>query len=279
MFQQLVSQLRSRNWTNKDGLQSFVDELTTLLEATSTNPIQITKPLKIENYSGQPAIDIVNVGGDARAINFRTADGVETSFGAGLGNRGLVANEFVPVPIYFLPPESILRMGTQGAKTGLVDDVPTGELDSQFPQNTGPYSGTGPLPEGMPPEEVGNGELGHGYWSYPGRIGPSLGQQVGTGGGAGSGGTYPGEDENQTGGGGGGWDQALGNTWRSGNRGRYNDVPLVPNTGGGLGGVMFSGKTVDQTVVTDVTFDDVTCELTKTTKVLKFVNGLLQDVT
>lgn len=306
MFQNLAAMLTGRQWGNRvkvdgktvdTGVQELAEQLATMFDAMSKSPISITQPIVIQNYSGQPAFVVHQLGGDARALETRMPDGTQSSIGVGLGNIGIVANEVVPDINYALETDNLTPLQSQGRGQGEVIQTPGAGFESGNPKNTGFIGGTGRFPANMPPEEgVGGGEVGHGYKTHGGAIGPGVEMQVGTGGGAGSGGNFPGEG----GSGGGG-----GSTVRVGQAVGHG-VPMVdqvreaipgitqtvagfrPDTNGDWTfrwkGVTFyvpraalsGGITGSQSIVTSVScYAGV---LSVTTKTLTYVNGIITDI-
>ncbi len=152
MFQDVIAALQNRQWGNKikdanganhdTGVQEFVETLCSALQSMSESPINLSQPLTFNNFTGGPAIFINQNGGDARAIETRLPDGTFSSYGVGLGNQGVVANELIPMLCWALPPEQTDQLQSQGKGGGSVLEDPGVGFEFQFPKNTGVHGGT-----------------------------------------------------------------------------------------------------------------------------------------
>jgi len=253
------------------GVQQAVEEIANLL---STGKLIFDQPLTIRTrVNGEPAVRIIYesglpgvdgqpgregdpgapgapgeigpVGPSAAIEVTNAATGEMAQFGIGLQNIGIVANEFVPLPFFFVNPETAhLQFTNTGGGTG-----PTGE--------TG-YN---------PPGRANEGAIG-------GRSGTNYGELVGQGTGwqplyqqgvpgvppssPNSGATFPFTTGPL------GWGFWF-NNFGGGNNGGSTEPPI-------------SGHSGTVTVVTDVSWDEATCEMTKTTKTLTIENGLITGV-
>lgn len=186
MFQQLISVLRGSNWGAKvpgpdgqmydTGVRQFAETLAATLQKMSEGEIQVSQPITIINIGQGPAIRVNQQGGSAAAIEFNVPGGPSSSVGVGLGNQGIVANEFVPHPGYALPPESINQsMSTFGGNGGGVTAVAGEGFEATTRQSSGTLAGTGPLEANSPTntggsgsgKNPGSGDVGHGYRTLP----------------------------------------------------------------------------------------------------------------
>jgi hypothetical protein len=203
MFATLAQALKNRFWGTKfkadgknidTGVSELAQELATQFEALSETPIEVTRPIVINNRSGGPAFIVNNYGGDARAIQFNLPDGTNSSFGVGLGNQGIVANEMIPLLQYVIDMNVVNVQQSFGNGGGGVTEVPGEGVTQSNPKNTGYNGGPGPLLPNLPPETgVGGGGVGSGLKPITGGPCPLPEQEAGTGGGLGSGGQFPGE--------------------------------------------------------------------------------------
>lgn len=201
MFQQLAQQLEASEWGRRikdnegvardPGVQEFVEYFIACLR--SMNEINIDKPIVVNNTSAGPAFTVNNIGGDARAIEINLANGQNGSLGIGLGNKGVVANEIVPLPQYYLKPEIVnITLNTTGGNGGTTTTEPP-NIVLRRPPNTGGTGGAGELPDGIPNTDVGGtcnkaggGTVGSGYTAYPSQGMVPLFQEIASGGGPGS---------------------------------------------------------------------------------------------
>lgn len=257
------------------GVQSAVEEIANLL---SSGRLVVTQPITIHaRTNGQPVMKIIYENGmpgvdgqpgqqgDSGAVGapgdpgpagpsgaiqvVNAATGEMAQFGIGLQNLGIVSNEFVPWPPMFLNPETANQQLTnQGGGQGPTGVTGYAPAQQGFSGRTGTGSGT----------------------NYGGVVGQGIGwtplYQQGVPGvppsSAGSGPTFP----FSTGPLGFGlWYQYFGQQG-AGGAGR-------PPVGGST-----TGYTGTLTVVTDVSWDEDTCEMTKTTSDLEYVDGLLKSV-
>jgi len=300
LFSGAVNELQGQNWSPE--VRRLVDTLSAIF--SSETPLQLTQPLVIENHTAQAAIQIIG-NADSRAVEITTPGGQQASMGVGLGNTGLVANEYVPLSEYMLAAEVVQQfLSVLANKGGGVTQTP-GELpETTRPYNLQPASAPGILPSNTP-TGVG-GETGQTF-SGPGRPtgypspvqpGPVIEQETASGGGPGSGGGAPSGlpvlkwagqmpvlKGRQTGSGkpGQSHDMQVLTPWsevfayaRHGTNGLEFTVgnkryfwPLNGGTG--------SGSTGSQTIVTAVSCSGGT--LTVTTATMNFVNGLWTGTT
>ncbi len=177
LFGDAASQLQAQAWSNPEVLK-LVDVLSAIL--SSDAPINMDSSLKLVNNSTGPAIQVSGVG-DSRALEIKMAGDMVASMGVGLGNTGLVANDLVPRPEYYISPEAINQLfSTLGQKGGLYTQTP-GELQEQtYADTSQPYSGPGWVPTNTPTDvggesgqSIGTGGRGTGYIGppYPADIG------------------------------------------------------------------------------------------------------------
>jgi hypothetical protein len=265
MFQQLASQLAAGSW------DASVQPLVNALQAALANKtIHITQPVTIVNQTAGPAFRVLQAAGDSRAIEVRMPNGQSTTMGVGLGNRGLVANEFVPVSEYALPLESVqAEYSQQGGRNG------GGVAIAQY------NGGQGFVSRNVPPN-FGFGR-GTGYEALPSSPGATQRSQLLSGSGLGGGGP-----EIQEAGG----LEALDGARRGqsppfgGLAGPITNIYVndcgeytVPFPGGEMGGCGggSSGYTGTVQLVTNVTCSGSTLTVTKQSFV--FENGLLKTVT
>lgn len=91
------------------GVQEFVETLLQIL--SSVGPIQLDRPLEFLNNTDGPAIKIYNNGPNVDWMGIRVQDpaGNQAQFGIGLGNEGIVANNYVPTPTFWLDPNDVHR--------------------------------------------------------------------------------------------------------------------------------------------------------------------------
>lgn len=201
MFQQLAQQLEASEWGRRikdnegvardPGVQEFVEYFIACLR--SMNEINIDKPIVVNNTSAGPAFTVNNIGGDARAIQINLANGQNGSLGIGLGNKGVVANEVVPLPHYYLRQDIVnITLNTTGENGGVTTTEPP-NIFLRRPPNTGGTGGAGELPDGVPNTDVGGtcnkpggGTVGSGYTVYPAQGMMPRYREVGSGGGPGS---------------------------------------------------------------------------------------------
>lgn len=195
LFGNAASELQSHTWTSPE-LQKLADVLSSIF--SSTAPIQLSSPLVLENHTAQAAIQVVG-NADSRAVEITTPGGQQASMGVGLGNTGIVANEYIPLPEFMFPPEMVNQWySTASGKAGAVTNTP-GELpDTTRAYNLQPASATGILPNNTP-TGVG-GETGQTFsgpgrpTGYPAFVQPPPDPvgEVSSGGGLGSGGKFKG---------------------------------------------------------------------------------------
>lgn len=194
LFGQFVNQLQAQSWKSPDG-QKMADILTAIFSDES--PISLDQPITIINNTAQAAINITGVA-DSRAIEITTPGGQVSSMGVGVGNTGLIANEFVPMPEYMLPADVASQYySTVPNKAGGTTATP-GELrETTRPYNTPPLSAPGILPSNTPTGvggQTGQTFSGRGRATgYPVLIAPGtpVEHEIASGGGPGSGGSSP----------------------------------------------------------------------------------------
>lgn len=205
MFDALIRELESQNFGAKvkgadgrsvdTGVQELADVLVAALRSMSETGFQTNQPIIVNNRSGGPAFVVNNYGGDARAMQVNLPDGTNSSFGVGLGNQGIVANEVVPDLTYLLDLSVVQVFQSMGGGGGASTETPGEGVAAAKPQNTGYVGGCGPLLPNLPPETgVGGGVVGSGYRPITGGPCPLPEQEAGTGAGLGSGGQFPGEN-------------------------------------------------------------------------------------
>lgn len=245
------------------GAQLVMEEVARVL---MSGRLVLNQPLVIRtNVSGEPAIKVVfesrpgvdgvpgvqgvpgtNVPkGPIGGIQFIDAfTGEFSQIGIGLQNIGLVANEFVPNPNYFVNPEVAMQeFSTNGNGTGVSGatgyDPPTSRAEDGGTGSSGPASGTdfgGMVGPGQQPNYSGTGY--NGGPNFPFVLGP-MGYWF--------------------------WYQQYG-------RPRPPGPTTKPPDG-------YTG-TLSQQIVTDVSWNESTCVMTKTTKTLEIVveNGLITSL-
>lgn len=302
MFNALAQMLLGRNWGSKvtsggksvdTGVQELAEDLAQQFQAMSETAIEISRPIVINNRSGGPAFVVNNYGGDARAVMVNLPDGTSSSFGVGLGNQGIVAAEMVPDVNYQLDVHQYYVFQSFGNGAGGVTESPGEGVVVANPVNTGYNGGSGPLLPNLPPETgVGGGGQGTGFKPITGGPCPYIEQQVGTGGGAGSGGQFTGENGLA----GGGNPSRVGGEWGWGQKTADKTIEFRTSIGqvyqsfrkvdGDMWSFRFGnqeffvstfnfggGLTASKTVVTDVECSGGT--LTVTTETVTIAKGLI----
>jgi hypothetical protein len=255
------------------GVQVLAEEVARVLASSKlvfTQPITIhtrvngEPAIRVIYESGMPGVDgqpgregdpgapgapgeVGPTGPTAAMQVVNAATGETASFGIGLQNIGIVANEFVPLPFFFLNPETTNQQLTN---TG---------------GNTGPTGTTGY----NPPSEGNTGVIGRDTGSnYGGLVGQGTGWEPLSQ-------NTPGVPPSASGGGV-GFPFATGplgfSFWASYFGGGGGGGSTQPPPGG------TDGFTGDLVVVTDVEWDEDTCEMTKTTETWTFEDGLLKSV-
>lgn len=96
LMEQVATRIRStRNW------EQLRDELSAAF--LSTEPIQMREPFKAKTYMrNEPAMQFFDIGGSNQVLSFENEDHQQMTLGIGLGSQGVVCNEMVPVPTYFV---------------------------------------------------------------------------------------------------------------------------------------------------------------------------------
>lgn len=144
-----------RNWRDTD---EFASELLRVLSSPIAD--ELHAPLVFNNHTNGPSVIINNVGDDVRHEGIWITDGgvpisgsddstgdgngQHVHLGIGLGSIGIISNEMIPHPSFFIDPEVARRawgnVAGQGGSTTLVPGAP------------GPYPGvapgTGAVPDG-----------------------------------------------------------------------------------------------------------------------------------
>ncbi len=160
IFGNSVSNLQAQTWSDPE-VQKLVDVLSAIM--SSDAPLELDDPLKLVNNTSQAAIQVTGIN-DSRALEIKMAGNMVASVGVGLGNTGIVANEFIPRPEYFIPQETIdQQFSLSGQKGGSVTQTPGSQPVVTYSDKTQPAAGTGWIPT-----------------NTPGDVGGSTGQSAGT---------------------------------------------------------------------------------------------------
>lgn len=249
LFRQFGKKITDSEGVRRDtGVTELAEEVAAVMGARQT--IDLTNgPITINNYTNGPAITINNLGPEnqTQGVQVTNEAGETAGMGIGIGNINLVANEYFPLQTATFNQQYLQYAYYAG-----------NVITYQQAQNLG-----------IPTPPAGPGRLGTQVFPgfayqtgqpYPpgATVGP-LGQsgQVG-----GSGGTP-------------GFPFTL---WPPFSMNPITTIkPPTPTTQ--IGGGSSTGYTGTLDVVTDVTWDEATCEMTKTTSTLDFVDGLLMSVT
>lgn len=154
IFSELVANLRQNEYgtkiTDKDGalkdtgVQAFVEDFLDALNSNS--PINIDNPIQINNNGTGPAFLMNNQGDSPVIMEMYAQGGQYASVGVGLGNEGIVSNEFIPLPWYAIDSQVAHQKYTNaGEQGGVADSRPPDPRI--FPTWT--YLGAGPTGTGI----------------------------------------------------------------------------------------------------------------------------------
>ena len=139
LFGKAIQRLRSKRWSGELG--EFVRELADMF--SSAEAIQLDGPLKLQHSGKEAPLQIVtSAEAPEKGIKITDSDGRQVTVGIGFGNKGLIANEIIPLTDYVLDPIYVDQKLRQPSSQGRVDvksGYEVGNAGSGIPGDDTPF--------------------------------------------------------------------------------------------------------------------------------------------